>query len=183
MKKLAICVVGPDQPGIIAKISQFFVQVCANIEQVAQISLEGLFSCTYIVSVSDEIEITKLQHDMTEMVSLLSLSIVVQAYTPPSNPSQEAPQPFVVTAWGPDKKGLVAGVTDIFAQWNINVTNLRAVFKGGENPDENIMLYEVEIPAETEFSLVQKALIDRASELGIDIRLQHQDIFYHINRI
>jgi len=183
MKKLAICIVGPDQPGIIAKISKFFVEERANIEQVAQTSLDDLFSCTYIVSVPEDITPLRLQEKMNQTVSSLSLSVVVQPYHPSLSPVTTPSQPFVVTAWGPDKKGLVAGVTEVFAQWQVNVTNLRAVFKGGNNPDENIMLYEVEIPASIEFSLVQKALKDRAYELGIDIRLQHQDIFYHINRI
>ena len=183
MKKLAICTVGPDQPGIIAKISQFFVEMSANIEQVAQTSLDGLFSCTYIVSVPEDITPSLLQEKMNQTVSSLSLSVVVQPYQPSSSSPAKSPQPFVVTTWGPDKKGLVAGITEIFAQWKINVTNLRAVFKGGDNPDENIMLYEVEIPADVEFSLIQGALKDRAQQLGIDVRLQHQDIFYHINRI
>jgi glycine cleavage system transcriptional repressor len=57
-------------------------------------------------------------------------------------------EPFVITTKGPDRKGLVAAVTEIIARYGVNVTNLQAVFKGGDDPNSNIMIYEVDIPAD-----------------------------------
>jgi glycine cleavage system transcriptional repressor len=63
-------------------------------------------------------------------------------------------EPFVITTKGPDRKGLVAGITEVIAKHGVNITNLQAVFKGGDEPGDNIMIYEVDVPMDVD----QKAL-------------------------
>ena len=90
---------------------------------------------------------------------------------------------FIITTIGPDQKGLVARFTKIIAQANVNVTNLRAVFKGGDNPEANIMVYEVLITPLTDQQALFSALRKKAEELGLDISIQHKNIFQAINKI
>jgi glycine cleavage system transcriptional repressor len=45
------------------------------------------------------------------------------------------------------------------------------------------MIYEVDIPNEIDQQILRKELIKRASELGLDISIQHRNIFMSINRI
>ena len=47
----------------------------------------------------------------------------------------------------------------------------------------NMMIYEVDIPAETDQQAFREALYHRAGELGLDISLQHRDIFEMIHSV
>ena len=65
----------------------------------------------------------------------------------------------------------------------MNVTNLKAVFKGGDDPDRNIMIYEVDIPEDTDMKALDTELREKAGELELTISIQHRSIFEAINRI
>jgi glycine cleavage system transcriptional repressor len=97
----------------------------------------------------------------------------------------EAPpsEPFVITTLGPDRPGLVAGITELLARFGVNISNLKAVFRGGDNPQENTMIYEVDIPVVADHNLFREALYERGRELDLDVSLQHREIFEAIHRI
>ena len=97
--------------------------------------------------------------------------------------SLSASEPFVVTTVGADRLGLVAGVTEVMARFGVNISNLRAVFRGGDDPSKNTMIYEVDIPDDIDTRSFRQALQDRAVELGLDLSIQHRDVFEAINRV
>jgi glycine cleavage system transcriptional repressor len=90
---------------------------------------------------------------------------------------------FVITTRGPDQKGLVARVTALLAAHKVNVTQLQAVFRGGNEPGKNIMIYEVDIPTDIDLARLRQALKDKSQELNLEINFQHKNIFEAINRI
>jgi glycine cleavage system transcriptional repressor len=92
-------------------------------------------------------------------------------------------EPFVVTTTGPDRKGLVAAITAIMAGHGVNVTNLQAVFKGGDDPNANVMIYEVDIPKDADQRTLRRDLREKAQDLSLDISIQHKLIFEAINRV
>ncbi len=90
---------------------------------------------------------------------------------------------FLITTIGPDQKGLVARFSSIIAGFNANIVNLKAVFKGGSDPNANVMSYQVCISPEVDAPSMFKALREKAIELNLDIRIQHKNIFDAINKI
>ncbi len=89
----------------------------------------------------------------------------------------------MITTIGPDQKGLVARFSSIIASFNANIVNLRAVFKGGSDPNANVMSYQVCITDEVDTDALFAALREKAEELELDIRIQHKNIFDAINKI
>ena len=92
-------------------------------------------------------------------------------------------EPFVITTKGPDRKGLVAAISKIIADYGVNITNLQAVFKGGDEPGDNIMIYEVDIPTAIDQQALMCDLREKAESMALDISIQHRNIFEAINRI
>jgi glycine cleavage system transcriptional repressor len=89
----------------------------------------------------------------------------------------------VITTRGPDRKGLVAQMTAVLAAYNVNVTQLRAAFRGGAEPERNIMIYEVDIPVDVDQQQLNAALKAKGRELDLEVNIQHKNIFEAINRI
>jgi glycine cleavage system transcriptional repressor len=72
---------------------------------------------------------------------------------------------------------------DRLSRYGANVTRLQAIFKGGENPLNNIMIYEVDVPSDIDQQAFHKDLRSKARDLALDISIQHRNIFEAINRI
>ena len=184
MNKMVVSVLGPDRPGIIAAVANCLLEVDGNIENVAQTILQSEFSGTFIVLVPENVTLSVLGQKLNQVMDDLSMRVFVKKLTAPdANPAVTYSEPFVITTRGPDRKGLVAAITAVIAGFGVNVTNLQAVFKGGDDPNRNIMIYEVDLPEGIDMEKFKTALRDKAAELDLRISIQHRDVFKAINRV
>ncbi|QTA82216.1 Amino acid-binding ACT domain-containing protein [Desulfonema limicola] len=184
MKKVVISVLGQDRPGIIAKVSSVLFRQECNIENVSQTILQSEFSGIFIVTIPLEISIEQLNKLLQQQTQPLGLHVYAKYLEESETPFKvHKSAPFVITTRGPDRKGLVASITEIIARHQVNVSNLKAVFKGGDDPDKNIMIYEVDIPESADQKELETELREKAEELGLQISIQHRKIFEAINRI
>lgn len=185
MKKSIITVIGGDKPGIIASVSESLFRQGCNIENISQTILQSEFAAIYIVSLPDGISIETLEDSLTRDVSEMGLTVhlkyVDEHSVPGTSPSES--EPFIVTTTGPDRKGLVAIISRVFADAGVNITNLKAVFEGGDNPTRNIMLYEIDVPSGIHYQKMSENLKQKAAELNLDLSIQHKNIFDTVNRI
>jgi glycine cleavage system transcriptional repressor len=185
MQKIIISVLGPDRPGIIAAVSGVLFENDCNIENVSQTILQAEFAGIFIATIPAAIPMERLYEALQQKMLPLHLSVFVKPLDTdrviPDVPTDT--EPFVITTIGPDRKGLVAQITAILAGYRVNVTNLQAVFKGGQNPTDNVMIYEVDIPMDIDRKKLYQDLRSKAEDLQLDITIQHRDIFEAINRI
>ena len=151
MNKAVISVLGQDRPGIIAAVTAILFKLDCNIENINQTILQSEFSGIFIVSTPSDISNDELCAQLLKGLSHMNLHVHVKPLEHKEKGfSGDRCEPFVITTIGPDRKGLVAGITAVIANYGVNVTNLKAVFKGGDNPSDNIMIYEVDIPYDTD---------------------------------
>ncbi len=185
MEKAIISVLGQDQPGIVAAVSNALFDLDCNIENISQTILQSIFGAILIVAAPKELTDESLAVSLKEAVSHLSLEITVKRFPVESSQGnrENDSAPFVITTVGPDKKGLVAAITKIIADYGVNITNLQAVFKGGNDPLGNMMIYEVSIPKTVALAVLYQDLETKASELNLEINIQHRRIFEAMNRI
>lgn len=184
MKKVAISVLGQDRPGIIAAISRALLDVSCNIENVNQTILQNEFSSIFLVAMPPDLSIAQLTDALHRVAAPMDLQVFVKPMTATESVPQETNSaPYVVTTMGPDRKGLVAGITAILADHQVNVTNLQAVFKGGDDPLSNVMIYEIDVPVEVDVQQLRAELGKAATELGLDINIQHRRIFETLHRV
>ena len=184
MTKLILSVLGHDRPGIIAAVSGILFENDGNIEAVSQTILQTQFSGTFIVSIPESKTVEALREKLQAGLGLLGLEVLIRRVEQKEPlPSLIDAEPFVITTQGPDQKGLVARITAIIARHGVNVTNLQAVFKGGDDPENNIMIYEVDIPRSIDKEALYRDLREKAVALSLTLNIQHRKIFEEMNRI
>jgi len=182
MNKLIITVLGKDRPGIIARVSQDLFELGCNLENVNQMILQGQFAGFFIAQAPADLPPETVQQTLTRKSNGNGLSIYVRVLDPADTAAGEG-ELFMITTIGPDQKGLVAKFSGIIAAHNANIVNLKAVFKGGSDPNANVMIYQVAITPQVDAQGLFTALRDKASELNLDVRIQHKNIFEAINKI
>jgi len=184
MNKVIITVLGHDRPGIVATVAQVLFEQDCNIENVSQTILQTEFAGSFIVSLPPELQPDRFNEILTEELASLGMHVHIAPIAAAANAYQSKDsEPFVITTRGPDNKGLVAGISATIARYGVNITNLQAVFKGGDEPGKNIMIYEVDIPADIDQKSFYYELRETAESLALNISIQHRNIFETINRI
>lgn len=184
MNKIIITVFGKDRPGIIASVSKILYQMDCNLQNVNQMILQNQFAGFFIVVHPANLTIEAIHQQLEKELVGQNLTIHADVVETKGNGSRiDNDDIFLITTIGPDQKGLVARFTEIISSYNVNITNLTAIFKGGDEPTANIMSYQIAITSDTDQSGLFKSLRHKAEELGLDISIQHKNIFEAINKI
>jgi len=184
MNKVILSVLGHDRPGIVAAVTGILFDLNCNIENVSQTILQTEFSGSFIVTLPQDLSLGDLHESFIENLTPMELHVHIEPLLKKKGTlTVRESEPFVITTKGPDRQGLVAGISEVIAGHGVNITNLQAVFKGGDEPGDNIMIYEVDIPIDIDQQALYRDLREKAESLTLDISIQHRNIFETINRI
>ena len=80
----------------------------------------------------------------------------------------------IITVIGSDKIGIVAGVTTELARLNMNIIDINQTIMG----EFLTMVLMVDLSKATDtFDVIKKELIAKGEEIGVEIRIQNEEIF------
>ena len=86
----------------------------------------------------------------------------------------------IVTALGPDRHGLLAGVATTVAACNANIDDVSQTVTGGMF---TMIMFVSFASGETTLAALQEALAGTGAEIGLQITVQHEDIFRFMHRV
>jgi ACT domain-containing protein len=86
----------------------------------------------------------------------------------------------VITVIGKDKVGIIAGVSTILAEKGVNILDISQTIMGGFFT--MVMMVDTEKITES-FSELADQLQEKGNQMGVEIRIQHEDIFNSMHRI
>ena len=86
----------------------------------------------------------------------------------------------VVTVMGIDKTGIIAKVSTCLSDFNINILDINQTIM--QNIFTMIMLVDIK-DATNDFANISQKLESLGAELGVEIRIQHEDIFNSMHKI
>ncbi|WP_416195919.1 ACT domain-containing protein [Selenomonas sp.] len=82
---------------------------------------------------------------------------------------------LVVTIVGKDRVGIIATVSSVLAENNVNILNINQnIMEGFFNM---VMIAEMSEDSKLKLGELQTVLKDKGEEMGLDIKAQHMDIF------
>lgn len=86
----------------------------------------------------------------------------------------------VITVLGKDRVGIIAGVSNILADSNVNILDITQTIM----QDVFTMITLVDISScNIPFDILSEKLDKKGVELGMKIQIQHEDIFNSMHRI
>ena len=88
---------------------------------------------------------------------------------------------LVITVVGVDRVGIIAGVSNVLADNNVNILSINQTIMDGFF--NMIMMCETKSEDMKNLTAIQEALTTQGKELGVEIRAQHADIFLSMHRI
>ena len=183
MQKFTASFLGRDCPGVVASVSRILEDSGCNIEEVTQTILSGEFAAIFVVAAPEENAETlraKLSSGLES--AKVDLSVLVRPAIKGQWGTDLHCEPFVVTADGPDKPGLIAAMSRVFAQHGVNIESLKAILgEGGTN--RALFVFEVMVPDSVDLGRLRRELTCEGQSRDLRVSVQHRDIFEAVNRV
>jgi len=184
MKKVVVSFLGKDGPGIVHAVANLLTGAECNISEVSQTILRNEFAAIFIADMPECCTVESLQQALEKGLAAERIDLNVTARIHDSQEwDAEDPQSFVVSVDGSDQPGIVAAISGVLAQFNINIANMKAVIPAKEPEERALVVYEVLVPASVELPALRDALSAKADEFSLRVSIQHRDIFEATHRV
>jgi glycine cleavage system transcriptional repressor len=163
--ELAITLIGPDRPGVIADVAEILAGLGLNLTDSTMTRLRGHFAMTLVCAGRrDEAEVAAAVRSWADGSGL---SLTVRAVGPESDEPVSG-QHFVLSLHGADRLGIVAAFARLLADVEGNITDLTTRLSG----DLYVLVAEVDLPSVTDLPALETRIRRTAGGLGVDAVLR-----------
>ncbi|MBI4711552.1 MAG: hypothetical protein HY767_03710 [Candidatus Omnitrophica bacterium] len=176
MKKILITVSGKDKPGIIAKVSGLLFARGCNLEDISMTLLEGQFAMMMTACLpSPAVKIRVLQG--LELLGSTPWSLdchmtELEGKITGRKKHAKGSLPYMITAFGKDRTGIVYEVSRALAGMRVNITDLDSRILGKGAKTTYAMLLEVDVPGHGVLVRLQALLAKVSKKLKIEIQIK-----------
>jgi glycine cleavage system transcriptional repressor len=164
VNELAITVIGPDRPGIVAAVAETLAGLEVNLTDSTMTRLRGHFAMTLICT--GQVPEAAVEAALLPLSADGSLLATVRQVRPEADLPATG-TPYVVSLHGADRLGIVAAVTRVLARAGGNVTDLTTRLVG----PLYTLVAEVDLPPGSA-GAVAAELATTAAELGVEVTVR-----------
>jgi glycine cleavage system transcriptional repressor len=167
---LILTAVGPDQVGLVEKISQFIVQHGCNIEDSKMAVFCGEFALIILIT-GESGTLVKIANAYHELEIQTGLTISIK--TPSTRKPTESFLPYHLTASCMDHPGIVHKLSQILSRHGINIESMETKTYAAPVSGTPIFRLEavVSIPAKTNINALRERFAEIQREENIDVEL------------
>ncbi len=181
-KQMIVSVMSQDRPGIIASITGAIYRLGGDVADLNQTVLCGYL--TMILSVSFDKKVTRedllaaISHIETECKFEVSIKELDDGQSIADHAPPE--ETYILTVQGPNKAGIVHGVSQFCFDRNINIFDLATTLKN----DQYTMALQLDLKnCNCSLATLRQELEEYSGQSGLTIMMQHNDIFQVTNEV
>lgn len=170
-KHYAVTAIGCDRPGIVARVTEALLELGCNIEDTQMTILRGRFSMMLVVSAPDDQSAGAIQSALGPVADALALDAAIVNPVEETQPQTPSPN-FVLSAYGPDRPGIVAKISGALADLGVDITDLNARFVGEPGGQVYAMMVEMAAPADVDEARLRSAVKEAARKMDVEFTLR-----------
>jgi glycine cleavage system transcriptional repressor len=181
-KQMIISVMSKDRPGIIAGITGAIYRLGGDVADLNQTVLCGYL--TMILSASFDPEVTRedllaaISHIKTECKFEVSIKEIVPGTE--EDATEYSTEIYTLTVQGPNKAGIVHGISQFCYEHNINIVDLATTLQN----DQYTMALQLDLlHCTSSIETLQNELDEYSTQQDLTLLIQHNDIFQVTNEI
>lgn len=185
-----IRVTGADKPGLTSSISAILTQYGANVLDIGQASIHDTLSLGILAAIPAKAESGAVLKDILFRVHELGLSVSFTPVTPESYEQWvqgQGKSRHIITLLGRSVEAVdIAKVTAIVAEHGLNIDQINRLSGriSLQQPEQKTRAcIEISVRGETDHDLMRSQFLQAASDLGVDIAFQKDDVFRRTRRL
>jgi glycine cleavage system transcriptional repressor len=167
---LILTAIGPDQVGLVQKISEFISRHGCNIEDSKMAVFCGEFAVIVLIS-GDGVKLVKVARDYREIETETGLAISIK--TPSTRRATDSFLPYRLTASCMDHPGIVYQLSAILSGMGVNIESMET--KTYAAPVSGTPIFQLEadlsVPTRTNIGALRERFAEIQKEENIDIDL------------
>lgn len=176
-KTVVLTGTGRDQVGIVARLTEALFELGCNLLDSSMTLLRGEFAIIVMVELPGKETLDALESKLASIEKSLGLTIHVRELTEAELQPGDAPSnPYLISVYGADKPGIVAGITRVLANLGINISDVQTSSTKSETSDVFVMILEVEAPDNLSVNELTGILTKDGKALGVDVTVQPIEI-------
>lgn len=173
---MVISVMDRDRPGIVAEVTEGISSLGGNLADLRESVLCGYFTMILVASFPDDISAETVEQALAkETASRVSVELTEGSLTE----NGDAEQTYVLSAVGRDRVGLVAQVSRFCCGRGINILDLASHVED----DQYTMMLQLDLSSIQSLETLRAELSEFGNKTGLNLVLQHNDIFRATNEI
>ena len=183
VSKIVVSVIGLDCPGVVYAVSSTLSALECNIEEVSQTILKNQFAAIFVANKQESLDNGTIHTQLSKAIESrgMHLSVTIRDFEEGDTSGSAESEPFVVTVDGEDRFEIIAAFSKIFADQKVNIENLKALMP--EEEKRALLVFEISLPMEIDRNALRRTLKDKARTLGLQLSMQHRDIFEALHRV
>lgn len=167
---LILTAIGPDQVGLVQRISEFISRHGCNIEDSKMAVFCGEFAVIVLIS-GDGVNLVKIGRDYRQIETETGLSISIK--TPATRTPPESFLPYKLTASCMDHPGIVYQISAVLSSLGINIESMET--KTYSAPVSGTPIFQLEanlaVPTRSNINQLRQQFSEMQREENIDIEL------------
>jgi glycine cleavage system regulatory protein len=167
---IVITVVSDDHPGIVEALSEVIADHGGNWAESSMMSLAGKFAGILLV----QLPLENSEAFLAGLDELESRGMQVLAQSCDDTSVADTAREHSLELVGQDRPGIVHEITEVLADFDINVQELETTVQSASMSGESLFMAHARIfiPPEVDMQELQAELEDLANELMVDIELE-----------
>ncbi|MEX2723872.1 MAG: phosphoserine phosphatase SerB [Candidatus Freyarchaeota archaeon] len=172
-KLVTVTAIGRDRPGLVSELTNVIAGVNANIVDVEETVLRGLFAMFMIVDISSStISSEELKRRLVKRGEEVGLQVSVEPYVEGRRKSEK--ELALITILGKDRPGIVAKVSTLLGNYSVNIEKIRMIARGEMIAMEMLVdLSDLKFPLEK----VRVELQNLCETLGVSSIIQRENVY------
>ena len=178
LKTIVLTAVGRDRVGIVAEVADALYKLGCNLLDSSMTLLRGEFAIILMVQLPEGQSTEDLQKQLSTVAERMQMTIHARELS--EEEVLETPTrgvPHMISVYGADKAGIVAGITRKLAELGINITDVETKYSDEGAESIFVMILEVTVPPELPTRAVESALARTARDLAVDVSVQTLEVF------
>jgi glycine cleavage system transcriptional repressor len=177
-KTIVLTGVGRDRVGIVAELTDLLYQMGCNLLDSSMTLLRGQFAIILMVQLPQGQTLETMEQKLDHLGERMGLTINIRELS--HHEYEEAiPKgvPHMISVYGADKPGIVAGITRKLAEMEVNITDVATKFTHEGGDTLFVMILEVMVPDDLPSRAVESSLNDVSKEIGVDVSVQMLEVY------
>lgn len=173
---MAISVMAKDRPGIVAEVTAGISELGGNLADLRESVLCGYFTMILIAGFPATVSVEEVKSALAEATaSQVSVALHEGSLTE----AEDAEHAYVLSAVGRDRVGLVAQVSRFCFERGVNILDLASHVEA----DQYTMMLQLDLSDIQSLDTFKDEISSFGKESGLNLVLQHNDIFRATNEI
>jgi glycine cleavage system transcriptional repressor len=175
-QNMVISVMDKDRPGIVAEMTEGISALGGNLADLRESVLCGYFTMILVASFPPGVSVEQVEEKLSAGTSSKVSAALAEGNLAETPVSEHV---YILSAVGRDRVGLVAQVSRFCADRGVNILDQASSIEG----ENYTMMLQIDLDGIDSLEELNKELAAFGEETGLNLVLQHNDIFRATNEI